>query len=186
MKDTPIHMLQSILCSSPNSYVRLDKLEEIQWKEAGQERFVQIVMRTSLARDACLGRVRELCVARGWHMVKGRCYATRARGRSITAHQKGSAPKSRNRRRIRVEDYYGPLSVPSSPKEADTEVAVSSPENLPKVGQEEKGRYLIGSFNVQGNINRKIHELEEYANRHRFDLIALQEVHKVKRLSVRG
>ena len=47
-------------------------------------------------------------------------------------------------------------------------------------------RLQVGSINMQGNLKAKIAELEEYLSQKRYDIVALQEIRKADKLSVKN
>ena len=187
--DIPEQAIYGLFCLPTGSCIRRELLDELKWMEHGASRFVSLTMTSSVTRDACFDKVSKFCEVRGWRAVKSRSYSKRAQQRGTTYSKQPPLPDGRAKRTRPIENYFAPLSEPSSPKgsdeEAEEQLSLDAPPRVdfsPQVWS----RLFLGSFNLQGHLAAKIAELETYVESQRYDIVALQEVRNVKTISVKG
>ena len=155
--------------------------------ESNQMRFVLATFRSSVERDAYFTTVKTICAGRNWKALKSRTFSTRSRQRNTQVSKvRTTAVKQQER------NTYVPLDVIDDPmihvlgnSNKDDQAPSDSADPQP-LDMNAWSRLQVGSINMQGNLKAKIAELEEYLSQQRYDIVALQEIRKADKLSVKN
>lgn len=150
-----------------------------------QERFVLATFRSAVDREAHYKALSEMCAGRGWKALRSRSYLTRNQ-------QRNTAPKKANTLAKMHKERGSPalMAVLDDPMvrvlSGDAQAHPVPAEPEPQVPLTDWEGLTLGSLNVQGNLKLKIAELEAYLSKRRYDIVALQEVRGVEKLTSKG
>ena len=181
--DTPLVTVRQRLSSEIGIYA--DRVKQVTRKQSGEERLVLIEYINSQARDNHFDALSVQCREHGWKALKSRKYRTRALHRNLPPILLGDEPSEiRGRPSVQPQDedaHSMDLDASGSPQLTPVPRIAELRANLRR-----SATLALGSLNMGGDFDSKMAELEAYFLKMKYEIIALQEVHNPKNVSIKG
>ena len=137
------------------------------WRGHGQHRHVAIEFSKKLT-SATVGVLRQCLKPHPWKAVKGRDFHTRI------VHRRKPVQLAPRHQVIPVANTYACLDREDAQQHQES--ASEQPQPPEEKNSTHKRKLIkLGSLNVNRALSSKIGEYEEYFNKHRYDVIAIQE-----------
>ena len=146
---------------------------ECNWRGSGKHRHMAVDFGNTMCKAVGLERVKAACSKIGLKLVQARRWALRERHRQAPKPAE-PAPQPKNR--------FGAISLDeeSLPSTAENtkgkrKAAKEARQEAECLRRDEHLRLKVGTINIGGGLKDKIAELEAYAARYKYDVVAVQE-----------